>query len=396
MAKRIRISGVGCCLVDKLYTSIDFNSTGMQPYLSKQAGDGGLVPGQLVFVEEFEDFCKKDFSQVLHSIIKGKTPDSINVGGPSIVSLINASQILSKDEFEICFYGKTGDDEAGKYLSTQIGKTAVNINNLLIAENPTPNTIVLSDPDYDNGHGERMFINSIAAAWELSPEDLDEKFFSSAYVAFGATALSPVIHDHLSFLLRKVKSNGGITIVNTVFDFRNEKKNTFQKWPLGADDESYKYTDLLIMDRVEACRLSGKEMKEEAFRFFIEKGVSSFIITNGSEDVIAYSDGRLFKYQEKLNLPVSLAIAEQNRGDNRGDTTGCGDNFAGGVIASLCQQTVVGSGQPCLTEACIWGIISGGFSCLYNGGTYQEKYSGDKHHSLKKLYVQYEEQIRDL
>jgi len=205
MDKRIRISGVGCCLVDKLYTSIDFNSAGVQPFLSKHTGDGGLVPGQLVFVEEFEDFCKKDFSQVLHPIVKGKTPDSINVGGPSIVSLINASQILSKDEFEICFYGKRGDDEAGEYLKTQIGKTAVNINNLQIAEKPTPNTIVLSDPDYDKGHGERMFINSIAAAWDLSPEDLDEKFFSSDYVAFGATALCPVIHDHLSFLLRKVK-----------------------------------------------------------------------------------------------------------------------------------------------------------------------------------------------
>jgi len=169
-----------------------------------------------------------------------------------------------------------------------------------------------------------------------------------------------------------------------------------QKWPLGADDESYKYTDLLIMDRVEAQRLSGREMEEETFRFFIEKGVSSFIITNGSKDVIAYSDGRLFKAHKKLILPVSQAIAEKMRRGEKGDTTGCGDNFAGGVIASLCQQTVIGSGQSCLTEACIWGIISGGFSCLYNGGTYQEKYSGDKRNSLKKLYVQYKEQIGDL
>ena len=127
-----------------------------------------------------------------------------------------------------------------------------------LSDNQTPSTVVLSDPSYDNGHGERMFINSIAAAWEYGPDNLDDDFFNSDIVVFGGTGLVPQIHDNLTSLLKKAKSKGCITIVNTVFDFRNEKANPSKKWPLGESDESYRYIDLLITDQEEAFRLSGE------------------------------------------------------------------------------------------------------------------------------------------
>ena len=81
-----------------------------------------------------------------------------------------------------------------------------------LLENRTPSTLVLSDPTYDNGHGERMFINSIGAAWDYYPDDLDDDFFSSEIVVFGGTALVPNIHDHLTAFLKKAKSHGCMTI----------------------------------------------------------------------------------------------------------------------------------------------------------------------------------------
>ena len=76
------------------------------------------------------------------------------------------------------FYGRGGKDDAGKYLLSSLQETPVVLHDYQLTENITPSTVVLSDPDYDNGHGERMFINSIGAAWDYQPDDLDDDFFS--------------------------------------------------------------------------------------------------------------------------------------------------------------------------------------------------------------------------
>jgi sugar/nucleoside kinase (ribokinase family) len=389
----VTISGVGCCLVDVLYSDINFHDPDFQWLLSKQRGDGGLNPGHLVFVEELESFSGEKLSEILSKVTKGRQPDKINVGGPSIVALINASQILDPDRFKIRFYGKTGHDNNGNFLLNQLQQTQVDLKHLNSIAKPTPNTVVLSDPDYDEGTGERLFINSIGAAWEMTPQDLDEEFFSSDYVVFGATALTPFIHDNLLELLQKAKQNGCKTVVNTVFDFRNEKKDPTGRWPLGKSDLSYQHIDLLIMDKEESLRLSGSESLEEAAIFFQQQGCSSFIITDGSRDILAYSDGRLFKPLHIKYLPVSSEVRTRLQNNSEGDTTGCGDNFAGGVIASLAEQSY--ESKPDLIEACSWGVISGGFSCFYMGGTYSENCPGHKLSQLKPLYESYCAQIRN-
>ena len=391
--KNVTISGVGCCLVDVLYSDINFHDPDFQSLLSKRRGDGGLNPGHLVFVEELESFSGKKLTEILSEVTKGRQPDKINVGGPSIVALINASQILDPGHYKIRFYGKTGSDYNGNFLLNQLQQTEINLQHLKSITKPTPNTVVLSDPNYDEGTGERLFINSIGAAWEMTPQDLDQEFFSSDYVVFGATALTPVIHDNLLELLQQAKQHGCKTIVNTVFDFRNEKKDPAGRWPLGKSDHSYQYIDLLIMDKEESLRLSGAESLEAASRFFERKGCSSFVITDGSRDILAYSDGRLFKPLQIKNLPVSSEVRNRLKNNSKGDTTGCGDNFAGGVIASLAEQS--SKSKPDLIEACSWGVVSGGFSCFYMGGAYSEKIHGQKLSMLKPLYESYREQIRN-
>jgi len=46
-----------------------------------------------------------------------------------------------------------------------------------------------------------------------------------------------------------------------------------------------------------------------------------------------------------------------------------------------------------LTEACMWGTISGGFACFYIGGTYFEKYPGEKRGLINPYYDKYKNQI---
>ena len=393
MPERIVVSGVGCCLVDILYNGIDFSSGTMLPYLSKNRGDGGLTPGKLVFQEEFEKFCRYPFIEVLNRITGGKTHDKINIGGPSIVSLINLAQLAGKEDCEVRFYGRGGNDESGEYLLSTLTKTPVVLKDYKLINKRTPSTVVLSDPSFDNGHGERMFLNSIGAAWDYRPDQLDEDFFKSHIVVFGGTALVPQIHDNLTTLLRKAKERGCITIVNTVFDFRNEKADPSKRWPLGESDNSYGYIDLLITDQEEAFRLSGEHDPRSALKFFMENKVSSLIITNGAKDIIAFSDGRLFGVSNVMEMPVSQRVIKEIKSFKGGDTTGCGDNFVGGVIASVVDQLHKGLKHPDLREACCWGIASGGFSCFYMGGTWFEEKPGEKFERIVPYYESYKAQI---
>lgn len=395
MPEKIIVSGVGCCLVDLLFNDIGFGNLTMNPYLSVTRGDGGLTPGHLVFREEFEKFCGEPFEQVLRRITGGRKHDKINIGGPSIVSLINAAQLVGKEYCEVRFYGRGGNDEIGEYLLSALHKTPVILKDFKLINNQTPSTVVLSDPGFEGGHGERMFINSIAAAWEYGPENLDDDFFNSDIVVFGGTGLVPQIHDNLTSLLSKARSKGCITIVNTVFDFRNEKANPSKKWPLGENDDSYRYIDLLITDQEEALRLSGEREPLNAINFFIENKVSSLMVTNGSKNIITWSDGKFFNASGIKEMPVSEKVITERKNIHVGDTTGCGDNFVGGVIASVVNQKQNGSIHPDIQEACSRGVVSGGFACFYLGGTYFEGETGEKREKMEPYYEAYKKQIGD-
>jgi sugar/nucleoside kinase (ribokinase family) len=390
--KTITVSGVGCCLVDVLYNQVDFGSDALQPYFSKERGDGGLTPGHLVFLEDLVQFTRTPFEVMLNRITKGKLPDKINIGGPAIVPLIHLAQLTAGEECTVRFYGRGGSDENGNYLKSELEKTPVVLQDYCLGEGYTPSTFVLSDPDYDHGHGERTFINTIGAANTFLPEYLKDDFFGSDIVVFGGTALVPSIHDHLGELLQKAKIHGAITVVNTVFDFRNEKRNPGQKWPLGQEN-SYQNIDLLIADHEEALRLSGTKETEAACSYFMKSGLSAFVITNGSKDIFAWSDGKLFAQLDLKTMPVCRQITDELKSNRTGDTTGCGDNFVGGILYSVVEQLKQRNHQPDLSEAIAWGVVSGGFTCFYVGGMYQEPVMGDKLSRIKPYYAQYKAQI---
>ena len=390
---KVRISGVGCCLLDRIYDHVDFQSETFRKYLSKKAGDGGLEPGKLTFEEELERFSGHSFSSdILPLLTNGRKADKENVGGPCIVALINASQMAYK-ESKVSFYGCRGDDGVGEDLQQKLNQTRLDLSHYRIQkDSETASTSVLSDPNYDNGHGERTFVNTIGASWHYLPEEVDDSFYESDICVFGSTALVPRIHQGLSAMLKKAKSRGCVTIVNTVFDFLSEKEHPEQRWPMGESDESYSYIDLLIVDHEEALRLSGCSDIPAAIAFFREKGTGAVLVTNGAKDVTLWANSPLFGKLEEQTMPVSAAVGEALRQGNKGDSTGCGDNFAGGVIGSLARQiynenTLHSSFD--LREACRWGIVSGGFACFYYGGTYLEQKEGEKLSHLQALYDQY-------
>ena len=422
---KVRISGVGCCLLDRIYDHIDFQSEAFRKYWSKKAGDGGLEPGKLTFEEELERFAGQSFSSdILPLLTDGRKPQKENIGGPCVVALINAAQLAYK-ESEVCFYGCRGDDGVGEDLLQKLKQTNLDLSHFRIQkESETASTSVLSDPNYDNGHGERTFVNTIGASWHYLPEEVDDSFYESDICVFGGTALVPRIHQGLGMILKRAKSKGCITVVNTVYDFLSEKEHPEERWPMGESDESYQYIDLLIVDCEEAFRLSGCNDIPSSIAFFREKGTGAVLVTNGAKNVHLWADSPLFGKVEEQTMPVSAAVGEALKQGKKGDSTGCGDNFAGGVIGSLARTLsnfCPPSSKPLpncsatngqlplkgedkspfkgdlegllnLMESCRWGIVSGGFACFYYGGTYFEQSEGEKRSHLQELYNQYLEQ----
>jgi len=393
--KKISVAGIGCHLIDRILNPVDFNSEVFKNYKSMKPGDGGIVPGHLVFADDLVKFRGKSLNEIINEITSEKTTEEISIGGPGIVSFIHAAQMSCHLKSEYSFYGFKPVDDMGAKLSELVKKVPVKYFEIAESSKNTPRTEVLVDPIYNDGSGERVFINEIGAAWDIIPEKISDEFYEADITIFGGTALVPNIHDKLDDLLKKAKSKGCITIVNTVFDFRNEQLNPDTKWPIGKSDETYKFIDLLITDHAEALRLSGTSEIEDALAFFKTKHVKSLMITNGVKPLILYSKGGIFKDSESLKMPVSEYVLNDKNSAKTGDTTGCGDNFVGGVIYSIVDQIVQGTDKPDIFEAACWGIVSGGFATYYNGGTYYEKEKGEKFKMIEKLYQLYKKQINE-
>jgi sugar/nucleoside kinase (ribokinase family) len=290
------------------------------------------------------------------------------------------------DMVEINLFASLGRDETGRQISALIKEHPGLKSHIRWMESISPHTYVLSDPGYNEGQGERTFINHMGAAAEFFPSDLDESFYESDILLFGGTGLVPGIHDSLDDLLTEAKNRKRITLVNTIYDFRNEKLNPGKPWPLGSGHRSLPWIDILIMDHEESLKISGMNNSNAAMEYFIEQGTGTVIITNGANPVLFYSDGRIFKPESPSSLPVSGQIlnALERYPEKRGDTTGCGDNFVGGVLVSLIRQlTDKDPGNMSLPEAINWGSVSGGFACFYNGGVYQENEPGEKRALLR-------------
>lgn len=386
------LSGIGCSLLDILYTRVDFSGPAFQRRLSKLPGDGGLVPGELVFTKDLEKFSVETYSNILRDITDGHEPSAINIGGPAIVALINVAQMVGA-QGTVNYFGFMGDDKLSDLLLEKLSWTPLVTDGYLQKKGRTPSTDVLSDPHYGNDRGERTFICTKGIADNFCENDIPAKFYSSDIVLLGATAMVPKLHNELSSVLEKVKKRGTITVVTTVFDFLNEQLSPGKQWPLGTNHNSLKLIDLLICDEVEALKISGKKNRAESIEYFIKNGVGAVVVTSGINDVLFSSNGKLFGNVQNGKLPVCSAIDSdiEERG-SIGDTTGCGDNFAGGVVSYL-LETLSKNKALDFYEAIAWGTVTGGFARFYPGGVYLETTPGEKRESVEHYLEIYKKEV---
>jgi sugar/nucleoside kinase (ribokinase family) len=396
----MNIHGTGCGILDCIYADEDFSSSAYRAVQSVKDGDGGLAPGKLVFSSALEKLTGKSYDETLSALTGGKAPSTRNLGGPSAVSLAHAAQMLAnrntEEPFSVCYYGVRGNDLTGDVFEEKISALPFEIH-LLPKDLSSSRVDVFSDPRYDNGSGERTFVYKKGILDELYPEDLGDDFFNAAIIAFGGTALTPRIHDNLTELLKRSRSVAAVTVVNLVYDYRSEIKAPGKKWKLGANDDAYHHIDLLLADQEEAVKTSGKVSVEEAAAWFLGRGCGAAIITRGRQPLLyCAGDSTLFTKAEPAYLPVCETIDRELAAhpEKRGDTTGCGDNFTGMVIAELAEALASGRHNSLdLREICIPAVAAGGFACFIVGGTYYEKQSGEKRRLLEPYVEAYRKQL---
>ena len=391
----MKINCIGCALIDNLYSPIDFKSEEYHRWSAENGVQNGIITGGLIFGDDLEATSGVSYQRILEDLTGRIIPEK-NIGGPAVVAMIHMAQLLSPDAHDLAFYGRHGDDENGRIIAEALENFGIVTGGYQISGGSTPFTDVLCDPDFNDGNGERSFINYIGAAMEIREKDLPAAFFDADILIFGGTGLTPGIHDDLSVLLSKGRAAGALNCINTVYDFRNQKKNPEGRWPLVGNDTDFHLIDLLIADNEEAVKISGMPDKNDAAAFFLNRGVRSGIITHGADDIICFSDGSLFGEEGIFSIPVSAAAGTlmKRTSADEADTTGCGDNFAGGVYTSLVNQLQSDNGKnkPSLKLAAALGAVSGGFAGLYRGGVYTEKRPEEKKDRILALLGDYEKQ----
>ncbi|MFW5994728.1 MAG: carbohydrate kinase family protein [Spirochaetia bacterium] len=396
----VRISVTGSALIDYLYGSVDFAGDAFVRYHSKQPGDGGLQIGGLVLAEDLEAYGGWPLPEILAEIVGPIEPDMSNVGGPAVVAGIHAAQVGVHDDIQVTFEGARGDDPAGAILAERIASTPLSAPKFHVFEGETPATIVLSDPGYAAGTGERSFITRTGAAGGFEPRHLSADFYKADIALFGGTALVPRLHAGLDECLETARNNKVMTIVGTVYDFPNERKAPGSPWPLGRHTATWQYIDLLVTDREEALKISGCDTVDEAIDRFLGNGIGTAVVTQGADDVVAESRKPPFAPSGRIRLPVSERIVSDQAkgtgpfGNHAGDTTGCGDNFVGGLMHAIATQFNAGvtSGID-LRAALAPAVVSGGFAGFYLGGYFEESGATQKAKSMESYISEYRAQI---
>ena len=71
-------------------------------------------------------------------------------------------KLLSESVFQVCFYGIAGHDDVAGKIFEMVKRTPLDVSNYKhIGNKVTAFTDVFSDSAFDNGQGERTFVNNI-------------------------------------------------------------------------------------------------------------------------------------------------------------------------------------------------------------------------------------------
>lgn len=228
--------------------------------------------------------------------------------------------------------GRTGDDEAGKYVLSELQKNGIDISALKTSHTASTG---FSDVMTLTGTGERTFFHHRGANSEFSPEDINVSSLSCRMLHIGYILLldrfdeeDPEYGTVMARFLKNVQEAGILTSIDVVSD----QCSRFREKVIPA----LKYTDNAVMNEIEACGVSGMEPRDKNGSLKlenIEKTAAAIMDCGVGQRVIIHAPEAGFILNRSGKFTVVPSI-KHPAGYIKG-TVGAGDAFCAGCLYGI-------------------------------------------------------------
>jgi sugar/nucleoside kinase (ribokinase family) len=249
------------------------------------------------------------------------SPQKINFGSDTASQIStssggaagNVAAWLTRTDARSTIVSHVGDDPAGAAIVTEFDALGVSHGDLVIPGETSGVVVVLVDAS-----GERTMFPDKGANSRLTLADLpDLSRFQAVYIS-GYALLNPLARDGVLAMIGKIKANGLPIYFDpaSVGAMKDVTDKELHNW--------FSMMDVLFLNEEESIYLTGSVDIERALDYLLDFS-QVVVIKRGSAGAIAKVRGF-----DSISVP---AIAKSIV-----DTTGAGDSFAAGFIASFLQN----------------------------------------------------------
>jgi sugar/nucleoside kinase (ribokinase family) len=225
----------------------------------------------------------------------------------------NVAAWLTRTDAQSTIVSHVGDDPAGAAIVAEFDALGVSHGDLVIPGETSGVVVVLVDAS-----GERTMFPDKGANSRLTLTDLpDLSAFQAVYIS-GYALLNPLARDGVLAMIEKIKEDGLPIYFDpaSVGAMKDVADKELHNW--------FSMMDVLFLNEEESIYLTGSVDIERALNYLLDFS-QVVVIKRGSAGAIAKARGF-----DSISLPAVAATVI--------DTTGAGDSFAAGFIASYSKN----------------------------------------------------------
>ena len=225
----------------------------------------------------------------------------------------NVAAWLTRTDARSTIVSHVGDDPAGAAIVAEFDALGVSHGDLVIPGETSGVVVVLVDSS-----GERTMFPDKGANSRLTVTDLpDLGTFQAVYIS-GYALLNPLARDGVLAMIEKIKADGLPIYFDpaSVGAMKDVADKELHNW--------FSMMDVLFVNEEESIYLTGSVDIERALNYLLDFS-QVVVIKRGSAGAIAKARGF-----DSISLPAFAATVV--------DTTGAGDSFAAGFIASYSKN----------------------------------------------------------
>lgn len=255
-----------------------------------------------VIVEPVANYPEKGILELVNSI-------TMHNGGNAMTAAIN----LTKLGIEASMVGMVGDDMFGEFLKGKLKDAGVDTSAVKVSDKvQTSASVLMIDKT-----GERSFFHCKGTNAVMVSSDIDYSAVDKCDMVFvtGTFLMDSFDGKETMEFLKRCKEMGKTTFLDVCWDANGNWGKLL--------DMSMPYLDFFMPSIDEAVCIAGKEDPEDIADVFNAKGVKNVVIKLGSKGSYLRKEGET---KGKIFKPFYV--------DNPVDTTGAGDSFCSGFLAS--------------------------------------------------------------